>query len=222
MGDANLKMALFEQLARVGKALGNGKRLELLDLLAQAERTVEALAAASGQNLTTASANLQTLKHAGLVSTRRDGTRIFYRLSGSDVADLFVRAREVAAARLPDVQAARDAYLGDSHDIAAVDREQLAARMAIGDITVLDVRPEVEYAAGHLPGALNIPVSDLEERIAEIPAGPEVVAYCRGPYCVFAHDAVRILRRHGRRASRMTDGLTEWKLADLPLETAAP
>lgn len=222
MGDASLKTALFEQLARIGKALGNGKRLELLDLLAQAERTVDGLAVASGQNLTTTSANLQALKHAGLVSTRRDGTRIFYRLAGQDVADLFVRARRVATAHLPDVQAARDAYLGDSHDIAAIDHQELAARIATGLVTVIDVRPEAEYAAGHLPGALNIPVEDLEDRLAEIPAGHEVIAYCRGPYCAFAHDAVRLLQRHGHRASRLTDGLTEWKLADLPVETAIP
>jgi rhodanese-related sulfurtransferase/DNA-binding transcriptional ArsR family regulator len=221
MGDTNLKTLLFEQLARVGKALGHGKRLELLDLLAQAERTVDALAETAGLNLTTASAHLQTLKQAGLVSTRRDGTRIFYRLAGPDVADLLVRAREVAAARLPDVQAARDAYLGDSHGIASIDSEQLAARISAGDVMVVDVRPPVEYAAGHLPGAVNIPVDDLEARMAEIPRGKEVVAYCRGPYCVFAHDAVRLLRRHGRRASRLTDGVTEWTLADLPIETTA-
>lgn len=221
MGEPNLKAALFDQLARVGKALANGKRLELLDLLAQAERTVDALAAVAGLNLTTASAHLQTLKQAGLVSTRRDGTRIFYRLSGPDVADLFVRAREVAAARLPDVRAARDAYLGDARHITSLDRAMLARQLAAGDLTLLDVRPELEYAAGHLPGAVNIPVDQLEARMSEIPDGREVIAYCRGPYCVFAHDAVRILRRHGRDASRLTDGVTEWMLAELPLETGA-
>ncbi len=220
MGDANLKTALFEQLARVGKGLANGKRLELLDLLAQAERTVEALAAAAGLNLTTASAHLQTLKQAGLVSTRRDGTRIFYRLSGQDVADLFVRARQVAG-RLPDVRAARDAYLGDALHLTSLDRSELSQRMAAGDLTLLDVRPELEYAAGHLPGAINIPVGELEHRLTEIPDGPEVVAYCRGPHCVFAHEAVGILQRHGRRAMRLTDGVTEWRLAGLPVTTTA-
>lgn len=218
MGDTDLKTALFEQLARVGKGLANGKRLELLDLLAQAERTVEALAAASGLNLTTASAHLQTLKQAGLVSTRRDGTRIFYRLSGQDVADLFVRTRQVAA-RLPDVRAARDAYLGDAHHLTSLDQAELSQRMAAGDLTLLDVRPEPEYAAGHLPGAINIPVDQLEQRLTEIPDGPEVVAYCRGPYCVFAHEAVQVLQRHGRRAVRLTDGVTEWRLAGLPVTT---
>lgn len=221
MGDPILKSALFDQLARVGKALGSGKRLELLDLLAQAERTVEAVAASSGLNLTTASAHLQTLKQAGLVATRRDGTRIFYRLAGPDVADLLVRAQQVASARLPDVQAARDAYLGDGHHITSLDRAELAQRMNAGDLTVLDVRPQLEYAAGHLPGAINIPVAELEDRLTEIPDGPEVVAYCRGPYCVFAHEAVQILQRHGRHAARLTDGVTEWRLAGLPVTTGS-
>lgn len=221
MGDMNLKAALFEQLARVGKGLANGKRLELLDLLAQSERTVDALASAAGLNLTTASAHLQILKQAGLVSTRRDGTRIFYRLSGSDVMDLFVRARQIAARYLPDVQAARDTYLGDGHGITSIDRDELAQRMSAGEVTVVDVRPELEYAAGHLAGAINIPIGELEERLGEIPEQTEVVAYCRGPYCVFAHEAVRLLRGHGRQASRLTDGVTEWRLAGFPVATAA-
>jgi rhodanese-related sulfurtransferase/DNA-binding transcriptional ArsR family regulator len=220
MGDVNLKTALYDQLARVGKALGNGKRLELLDLLAQSERTVDALAVAAGLNLTTASAHLQTLKQAGLVSTRRHGTRIFYRIAGPDVLELLVRAREVAAARLPDVHAARDAYLGESPAIAALDHEALAVRLAEGAITLLDVRPELEYAAGHLPGAINIPIEQLEHRLHEIPERTEVVAYCRGPYCAFAQDAVRLLQRHGRQATRLTDGVTEWRLAGLPIATA--
>lgn len=222
MGEAGLKEALFEQLARVGKGLANGKRLELLDLLAQSERTVEALATAAGLNLTTASAHLQLLKQAGLVSTRRDGTRIFYRLSGSDVLALLVQARGIAARRLPDVRAARDAYLGDSHQISVLDLEELARRMSAEEVTLVDVRPRLEYAAGHLPGAVNIPVEDLESRLEEIPTDREVVAYCRGPYCTFAHDAVRVLQRHGRRASRLTDGVTEWRLAGLPIATAEP
>lgn len=219
MGDPLLKSALFEQLARVGKALGSGKRLELLDLLAQTERTVEALAAASGLNLTTASAHLQTLKQAGLVATRRDGTRIFYRLSGDDVTDLLVRVREVAAARLPDVSAARDAYLGGGSYIASLNRDELTLRMTAGEVTLLDVRPPAEYTSAHLPGAINIPIDELEDRLGEIPAGPEVVAYCRGPYCVFAHEAVEILQRHGRNASRLTDGVSEWRLAGRPIAT---
>lgn len=220
MGDPGRKAALFDQLARVGKALGSGKRLELLDLLAQAERPVDALATAAGLNLTTASAHLQTLKQAGLVASRRQGTKIFYRLAGDDVADLLVRARHVAAAHLPDVSAARDSYLGGSQGIESIDRDELLRRVTAGQVTVLDVRPANEYAAGHLPGAVNIPVDELAERIAELSADADVVAYCRGPYCVFAHDAVRLLHQHGRRAIRFTDGVTEWRLARLPLQTA--
>jgi rhodanese-related sulfurtransferase/DNA-binding transcriptional ArsR family regulator len=218
VGDTGRKAALFEQLARVGKALASGKRLELLDLLAQAERPVDALAVAAGLNLTTASAHLQTLKQAGLVATRRDGTRIFYRLAGDDVADLFVRARAVAAAHLPDVAAARDSYLG-AGDVESVGRDELLRRVAAGQVTVLDVRPPGEYAAGHLPGAVNIPIDQLAERLGELPADSEVVAYCRGPFCVFAHDAVRLLRVHGRRARRLDDGVVEWKQAGRSLAT---
>lgn len=221
MGDTNLKAALFEQLARVGKAIGNGKRLELLDLLAQSERAVDALAVAAGLNLTTASAHLQTLKQAGLVTTRREGTRVFYRVAGADVLDLLVGARELAASRLPDVRSARDAYLGDDIAIAAVDRDELLRRMRARELTLVDVRPELEYAAGHLLGAVNIPVEQLEGRLDELPADREVVAYCRGPYCVFAHEAVKVLQQHGRRAARLTDGVTEWRLAGLPLATKA-
>lgn len=218
MSDTKLKAALFEQLARVGKALGNGKRLELLDLLAQAERSVEALALAANLNLTTASAHLQTLKSAGLVTTRRDGTRIYYGLAGDDVAELLVKARAVAAARLPDVASAQDGYLGPD-DVERIGRDELLRRASAGDVTVLDVRPAAEYAAGHLPEAINIPIDELADRLAELPPGTEVVAYCRGPYCVFAHDAVRLLGAAGRNAYRLDDGVAEWKLAGLPVAT---
>jgi rhodanese-related sulfurtransferase/DNA-binding transcriptional ArsR family regulator len=217
MGDTSLKTELFEQLARVGKALGHGKRLELLDLLAQTERPVDALATAAGLNLTTASAHLQALKQAGLVSTRREGTRIFYRLAGDDVADLFLRAREVAANRLPDVAAARDAYFRDDPEVETIGRDELLRRVSAGQVTMLDVRPAGEYAAGHLPGAINIPAEQLAARLDELPADGEIVAYCRGPYCVFAHDAVRVLRAHGRAARRLEDGVLEWRLAGQPV-----
>lgn len=216
MGDAARKSALFEQLARVGKALASGKRLELLDLLVQAERPVEALASAAGLNVTTASAHLQTLKQAGLVATRRDGTKIFYRLAGDDIADLFVRTREVAAAHLPDVAAARDAYLGAS-EVESIGRDELLRRVASGKVTVLDVRPAPEYAAGHIPGAVNIPLDQLAARITDLPRTRSIVAYCRGPYCVLAHDAVRLLREHGRRAARLEDGVMEWRSAGHPI-----
>ena len=217
MGDRDAKNALFEQFARVGKALSSGKRLELLDLLAQGERTVEALARAAGLGLTTASAHLQHLKRAKLVTTRRDGTRIYYRLAGADVAGLYALVRTVASEHLADVAAARAAYLGP--DIDHVTREELVRRVASGRVTVIDVRPAEEYAAGHIPGAVSIPVAELTDRLAELPPDQEIVAYCRGAYCVLAHDAVRLLAAHGRPARRLADGMLEWRLADLPVAT---
>ncbi|TJZ57440.1 metalloregulator ArsR/SmtB family transcription factor [Streptomyces piniterrae] len=220
MGDAARKAALYDAFARTGKALSSGKRLELLDLLAQGERTVDALAKAAGLNLTTASAHLQTLKQAGLVATRRDGVRIHYRLAGDDVAQLFALLRQVAQTHQDAVEPARTAYLG-TDQAEEVDREELLARAATGEIVVLDVRPAEEYTAGHIPGALSIPVAELADRIAELPKDAEVVAYCRGAYCVLAYDAVRLLHERGRRAMRLTDGMLEWRLADLPVATKA-
>lgn len=215
MGDRGAKNALFDQFARVGKALASGKRLELLDLLAQGERTVDALAKSAELGLTTASAHLQTLKQANLVATRREGTKIFYRLAGDDVARLFTLLRTVADDRLPDVQSAREAYLGDDTD--AVSREELLERVRSGRATVIDVRPAEEFAAGHIPGALSIPLDELADRLAELPAGQEIVAYCRGAYCVLSHEAVRLLTAQGRTARRLFDGMLEWRLADLPV-----
>ncbi|WP_436499642.1 ArsR/SmtB family transcription factor [Actinokineospora sp. HUAS TT18] len=217
MPDRDAKTALFDQFARVGKALGSGKRLELLDLLAQGERTVEALARAADLGLTTASSHLQALKQANLVATRRDGTKIHYRLAGEDVAALFALVRTVARDRLPDAEAARAAYLGPDTD--EVTREELLRRARDGEVTVIDVRPHEEYAAGHIPGALSIPVDELPQRLAELPAGQEIVAYCRGAYCVFAYDAVRLLIAQGRSARRLSEGMLEWRLADLPVAT---
>jgi rhodanese-related sulfurtransferase len=215
MGDPARKTELFEQLAVVGKALGSGKRLELLDLLAQGERAVDALAKAAGLGVTTASAHLQTLKQAGLVATRRDGTRIHYRLAGTDVAELYARLRDLAADRRPDVHAAGRAYLGP--DTEQVGREELLRRAASKEVLVLDVRPAEEYAAGHIPGAVSIPFDQLTSRIAELPGNAEIVAYCRGRFCVFAHDAVRTLVANGRTARRLQDGMLEWRLAGLPV-----
>lgn len=215
MGDRDRKTALFEQFARVGKALASGKRLELLDLLAQGERDVASLAAAADLGVTTASAHLQTLRQANLVTTRRDGTRILYRLAGRDVADLYARVREVAQSHLPDVEAARLAYLGEGGG-QPVTRDQLQQLAKTRPVTVLDVRPREEYAAGHIPGAVSIPLDELADRLAEIPDG-QIVAYCRGTYCVLAHDAVRLLAANGRIATRLADGMLEWRLADLPV-----
>lgn len=217
MGDREAKTALFEQFARVGKAMASGKRLELLDLLAQGERTVDALAKAADLGVTTASAHLQTLKQANLVATRREGTKVYYRLAGKDVAVLYDLVRTVAQQHLPDVEAARAAYLGPDTD--QVTREELLRRAESGDVTVLDVRPAEEYLAGHIPGALSVPLDELPDRLADLPADQELVAYCRGAYCVLAHDAVRLLTGQGRQARRLADGMLEWRLADLPVAT---
>jgi rhodanese-related sulfurtransferase/DNA-binding transcriptional ArsR family regulator len=217
MGDRAAKTALFDQFARVGKALASGKRLELLDLIAQGERTVEALARAAELGLTTASAHLQTLRQANLVATRRDGTKIYYRLAGPDVGALLALVRAVADNHLPDVVAARIAYLGPDTD--SVTKDELLERVQAGGVTVLDVRPPEEYAAGHIPDAVNIPLDELRHRLAELPADQEIVAYCRGAYCVLAHEAVRLLTKRGLTAHRMADGMLEWRVASLPVAT---
>lgn len=218
MGDRAAKDALFAEFAAVGKALGSPKRLELLDLLAQGPRSVEDLARTADVGLSTCSAHLQTLRNAGLVATRRDGTRVYYSLAGNDVAALFAGLRSVAQTHRPHTDVARRAYLG-SEDTEEVDRDHLLSRAAAGDIVVLDVRPELEYQAGHLPGALHIPLDELAVRLSELPADREVVAYCRGAYCVLAHDAVRLLQADGRRARRSADGMLEWRIAGLHLES---
>ncbi|MEU6283365.1 metalloregulator ArsR/SmtB family transcription factor [Streptomyces sp. NPDC047028] len=220
-GRADAKTRLYDAFATSGKALASGKRLELLDLLAQGERTVDALAKAAGLNLTTASAHLQTLKQAGFVATRREGVRIHYRLAGDDVAQLFALLRKVAERHQAAVPAARDAYLGDD-GTAEVSREELRARAAAGDVVVLDVRPAEEYRAGHIPGAVSIPVEELADRIDELPEQTEIVVYCRGEYCVLAYDAVRLLTDRGRRAIRLDDGMLEWRLAELTVDPRDP
>jgi rhodanese-related sulfurtransferase/DNA-binding transcriptional ArsR family regulator len=218
LGDRDRKNALYEQFARVGKALASGKRLELLDLLAQGERDVASLAAAAEMGVTTTSAHLQTLRQANLVTTRRDGTRVLYHLAGRDVAELYARVREVASSHLPDVEAARVAYLGDDGG-APVTRDELRRLVKAAKVTVLDVRPTEEYVAGHIPGAVSIPLEELTKRLRELPKDGQIVAYCRGAYCVMAHDAVRLLRAKGRAATRLEDGMLEWRLSDQPIAT---
>ncbi|MBL1080023.1 ArsR family transcriptional regulator [Nocardia sp. 2] len=212
------KAALFDEIARVGKALGNGRRLQILDLLAQGERTVEAVATATGMNLTTASANLQVLKSGGLVDARRDGTRQYYRLAGTDVARLFALVQNVAETHLADVAVAAAAVLGSPED--AITREELIRRRDSGEITLIDVRPHEEYEAGHIPGAISIPLSELADRLAELPAEMGIVAYCRGTFCVMAPDAIRIAEDAGRQIKRLDEGMLEWALAGLPVEVA--
>jgi rhodanese-related sulfurtransferase len=221
MADRAAKIELFEQYARVGKALSAPRRLDLLDLLAQGERTVDALARAAGVGVSTASMHLQTLRAAGLVRTRKEGTSVHYRLSGEDVAGLYATLRDVALAHLADADRAAVAYLGgdDAGEAEDVPREELLRRARSGQVVVLDVRPRHEYAEGHIPGAVSVPVEELEQRLAELPADVQVVAYCRGAYCVLAYDAVRLLTRHGRSARRLREGMLEWRLAGMPVQS---
>jgi rhodanese-related sulfurtransferase/biotin operon repressor len=212
MSDREAKDRLFAEFAVVGKALGHPKRLELLDLLAQSPRSVDDLAAAAGLGTTTCSAHLQALREAGVLTSRRDGKRHVYALAGDDVAGLWNVLRRVAQAHRPHVELAREAYLGPG-DTEAVDTRELLRRQEAGEIVVIDVRPLPEYEAGHLPGAVHLPLDELAERLGELPRGREVVAYCRGRYCVLAHDAVRTLAARGVRARRATDGALEWRLA---------
>jgi rhodanese-related sulfurtransferase/DNA-binding HxlR family transcriptional regulator len=204
------KNELYEAVARTGKALTHGKRLEIVELLAQGERSVQELAGAVELKLSTASAHLQVLRQAGLVAVRTEGTRIFYRLAGDDVAALMTVLCRVADAHQAEVAAARRAYL-DHDGIRLVGREELMASVAHGTALVLDVRPTREYEAGHLPGAVSIPLEELAERLEEIPADTEVVAYCRGRYCVLSYDAVHLLRAHGRNAALLEEGVLEWR-----------
>lgn len=211
------KEALFEQFARVGKALGSAKRVELVDLLAQGERSVEALARVTGVNLTTISAHLQALRQAHLVTTRREGTRIYYRLAGPAVAELYLALLHAAEQSQPGLPDVAEAYLG-TDDVEEIGREELWRRAEQGAVTVIDVRPAEEYAGGHLPGAVSIPLDQLADRLSDLPPGAQVVAYCRGPYCALSYAAVRLLREHGIPARRLADGVLQWRAADLPVE----
>ena len=219
MGDRAAKDAMFDAFAEVAKALANGRRAELIDVLAQGECHVDELAAAIGQSVANSSFHLRALATAGLVTTRRDGTRIYYRLASDHVGELWAAVRDVAAAHHAQLdELARD-YLGDRSRLDEVGRDELAARLAAGDVVVIDVRPEREFAAGHIAGARSIPIAQLAARVSDLPDHVEVIAYCRGPYCVFADDAVRLLRGCGRRARRLTEGYPEWHRARMPVET---
>ena len=215
------KMALYEQFARVGKALANPVRLELLDLLAQGERSVEELAETAGMKVSNTSAQLRMLAGAGLVVCRRDGVRIYYRLAGEQVTVFVRQVQGFAAAQLADAEQAAQAYLGDVLALEPVAQDELFRRLRDGRVLVLDVRPEAEYAAGHIPGAVSVPHDQLAARLAELPAGAEIVAYCRGRYCVLAPEAVRLLRSHGFTARPLEGGLPDWRLAGLPVTALA-
>jgi len=217
MGDRAAKDALFEALASVTKALSSGRRAEIVDLLAQGERSVEEIAAEIGQSVANTSHHLRTLARAGLLATRREGTRVIYALAGDRVFDLWEAVRSVAAAHVAEVSRLADAYLGERDGLEPVNRDELARRLREGAVTIIDVRPSAEYEAGHVAGARSVPVTELEQRLGSLPPDAEIVAYCRGPYCVYADDAVRTLTRHGFSARRLEDGFPEWKRAGLPV-----
>lgn len=212
-----IKDALYEQFARIGKAVASPKRVEILELLCQGERTVEAIAGATGMGMTNTSAHLQALRAARLVETRKDGTKVYYRTADEQVCRFFVALRDLAADRLAEVEQIAAAFLDTPDELEQIDREELRKRIRRGKVVVVDVRPEQEYRSGHIPGAISMPLEALSERLGELSVDAEVVAYCRGPYCVTAPEALRVLRDHGFRARRLEDGFPEWRLSGLPV-----
>ena len=218
MSKSGFKHDLFTQFARIGKALGNGNRLALLEFIAQGARSVEQLAKVSGLNIANASQHLQELRHAGLVTARKEGLRVFYELSGDDVVELLDLVRRIAENRIAEVHKLVGIYLTAKDALEPIPAKELLGRARKGLVTVLDVRPSEEYRAGHLPGAINIPLAELEGRLGRLPKKKEIVAYCRGPYCVLAFEAVARLRRKGLKARRLEEGYPEWRLRGLPVE----
>ena len=214
MRSCSKKDTLFEAIALMGKAFASPRRLELLDLLAQAPRTVDELARASVQSTANTSQHLQALHTAGMVTRAREGTSVRYALAGDEALSLWLALRDASVARLAEVERAVRDYLGA--DVEAIGRDELLARLRKSEIVLVDVRPREEFAAGHIPGARSIPLDELEQRLAELPADREVIAYCRGPFCAYAHEAVRQLRETGRTARRLKDGWPEWHLSDGP------
>lgn len=217
---SSFKKQLFEQFAQIAKAMGSGNRLEILEFLAQCEYSVEDLAKVMGLTVANTSHHLQQLRQVGLVTTRKEGQRVFYRLAGEDVLALVNNVRSVAERHLADVNRLVDTYLSAKDDMEPIPRDELMQRAKEGSVTVLDVRPPAEYAAGHLPSAVNVPLKELEAHLGEFEPQREIVAYCRGPYCVLAFEAVKLLRGKGFRVRRLQDGYPEWKQAGLPVESA--
>jgi rhodanese-related sulfurtransferase/predicted transcriptional regulator len=212
------KDQLFEQFARIGRALANGHRIELLDVLAQAERSVEELAAETDLSLANASQHLQVLRQAGLVEARREGTRVCYRLASPEVFALWQALRTTGEARLAEIDRVVSTYLADRAQMEEIGPEELLRRLEAGAVTLIDVRPPVESGHGRIAGALPIPIDELQVRLAEIPRDRPVVAYCRGPYCVYADEAVQLLKQRGFRAARLASGFPDWRAAGLPTE----
>ena len=214
------KDALFDAFASVAQALGSGRRAQIVDLLAQGERSVEEIATEIDQSVANTSHHLQLLLRAGLVRSRREGTRIYYRLASDRIGDLWAAVREVAERHVAEVHILADDYLGERDGVESIAADQLQARLAKGSVIVLDVRPGPEYRAGHIPGALSAPLGSLDAVAATLSKRREIVAYCRGPYCVYADDAVRLLQERGLKARRLDVGFPEWRRAGLPVETS--
>jgi rhodanese-related sulfurtransferase len=221
MPSADAKVALFDAFASVARALSSGRRAEIVDVLAQGERSVDEIAHEISQSRANTSQHLQVLARAGLARTRREGTRVFYRLADDRVAELWAAVRDVAAQHLADVNVLAEDYLGERSAVEQLSAEELEERLATGDVVVLDVRPEAEFRAGHIAGARSAPLQLLDGLLPTLPRSREIVAYCRGPYCVYADDAVRLLRARGLKARRLEVGFPEWRRAGLPIETAA-
>lgn len=221
MSGQNPKRAVFEQLAAVARSLGSARRLELLELLAQTERSVEELAALSSLTLANASQHLQQLRRFGLVEARRDGKRVVYRLADPQVVVLLTALSRVTQRNVGAVEKVLNSYFRERDNLEPVSRKELLQRMRDGLVTLIDTRPKEEFAAGHLPGAINLPLSELKRRLRELPRDQEIVAYCRGPYCVLSYEAVAELRKRGFTAFRLEDGYPEWKAAGLPVESLA-
>jgi rhodanese-related sulfurtransferase/DNA-binding HxlR family transcriptional regulator len=221
MADRAAKDELFDGFAEVAKALSSGRRAEIIDVLAQGERSVEEIATEIDQSVANTSHHLRAVARAGLVTTRREGTRIYYGLASARVAELWSALRDVAGEHVAGLQRLAAAYLGDREGIEEVDRDELARRLKAGGLIVLDVRPPAEFAAGHIAGSRSVPVTELRRHLRALPKDVEVVAYCRGPYCAYADEAVRELARKGFRARRLTDGFPEWQRAGLPVAVGA-
>ena len=216
--DAEHKARLYQAIGRVALALGSAGRLQILEFVAQGERSVDALAAMTGLSVANTSKHLQALRQAGLVSARKEGLRVYYAIAGDDVAALLSALRQVSEHRVAEVERLLRTWLSHRDEMEAVPAREALARAKKGLVVVLDVRPREEYEAGHLPGAVNIPILELEKRLRELPRRKEVIAYCRGPYCLMSYDAVSLLRKKGMKARRLEAGLPEWRAAGLPVE----
>ena len=221
MGDRAAKDALYEGFAEVAKALASGRRTEIVDVLAQGERSVEEIATEIDQSVANTSHHLRAMARAGLLTTRREATRIFYALASDRVGELWSALRDVAAEHTAGLERLVDAYLGERDGLDTIDRDELARRIRRGDVVILDVRPKAEFTSGHVAGATSVPIAQLRKHMKALPKDAEVVAYCRGPYCVYADDAVRELTKRGFRARRLEDGFPEWKRAGLPVAVGA-